>query len=252
MRLPRQDTSLRLSAEPPRQAIRRDEALLDAPGGSPLERWWIASAPAVVVGLGLHHRLASVVDLERCRAAGIEIVERRAGGGVVLLDERMLCGAIRVATGSIPADVTESYRWLGEHLRRRLEAFGIPVRRVEVAEARADVAALRRSREAGDVLAPWLLAACYGALSPHELVIGRPARKVVGLAQVRRRDASLFQVGVLLRDQAPLADVLKADDADRELLRAALSARTIGLESFTDRSASEVAAAIAGARPSAP
>lgn len=253
MRLPRQDTSLRLSAEPPRQAIRRDEALLDAPEGSPLERWWIASAPAVVVGIGLRHRLASVVDLERCRAAGIEIVERRAGGGVVLLDERMLCGAVRVPTGSIPADVTESYRWLGEHLRRRLEAFGIPaLRRVEVAEARADVAALRRSREAGDLLAPWLLAACYGALSPHELVIGRPARKVIGLAQVRRRDASLFQVGVLLRDQAPLADVLRADDAIRESLRGALSGRTIGLESFTDRSASEVAAAIAGARPSAP
>ncbi len=30
--------------------------------------------------------------------------------------------------------------------------------------------------------------------------------KVVGLAQVRRQHAALFQVGILLRDQSPLAD----------------------------------------------
>jgi hypothetical protein len=63
----------------------------------------------------------------------------------------------------------------------------------------------------------------------------------------------LFQFGILLRNQAPLADFLRVDDEQaRATLRASLERRTIGLESLTDRSASEVAAAIADATPFAP
>ena len=66
MRLPRHDTPLSL----PACGIAEDEALLDRiqPGDAPLEHWWIASQPAVALGLGLHHRLESIVDIERCRA----------------------------------------------------------------------------------------------------------------------------------------------------------------------------------------
>ena len=233
MRLPRHDTLLSLPAEPPRAAITADEALLEkAPGEL---RLWLAASPAVVVGLGLHHRLASVVDVERCRAAGVEVVQRRAGGGALLLDQNVMCGAI-----CIPAtdDVTESYRWLGDALAKATNG-----RRVEVAEARADVAALRART---DHAARLLLDTCYGALSPHEVVIGH--QKVVGLAQIRRRDRALFQFGVLLRDQSDLADYLLAEGV-REQLRDELSGRTSGLP---DRSASAVAAAIADAMPSAP
>src|ERR1700682_5426011 len=54
MRQPRHDTPLSLPAEPPREALGRDEALLDEvqPGGPHLERWYVAAAPAVVVGPG--------------------------------------------------------------------------------------------------------------------------------------------------------------------------------------------------------
>jgi hypothetical protein len=77
--------------------------------------------------------------------------------------------------------------------------------------------------------------------------------KLVGLAQVRRRDAALFQFGVLLRDQSPLADFLCVEsEAERESLRGALARRTIGLAALTTRSASEVAEAIADAMPSWP
>src|SRR5712692_8523490 len=94
MRLPRQDTSMSLPAEHPRDALRRDEALLDSIGfePEPLVRWWTASSPAVVVGLGLHHRLTSIVDIERCKAAGIANLERRAGRGALILEGFMLCG----------------------------------------------------------------------------------------------------------------------------------------------------------------
>jgi lipoate-protein ligase A len=241
MRLPRHDIALSLPAEAPAAALAADEALLDAPG----LRVWIASAPAVVVGIGLHHRLGSIVDLERCQRAGVQVLQRRAGGGALLLDEHMLCGAIAVPIAQVDPDVTASYRWLADLLLAALE---VPTaRRAEVAEARHDVAALRASH---NPISNWLLASCYGALSPHEIVVG--ARKLVGLAQVRRRDAALFQFGILLRDQAPLADyLLVSDEGVRQEVRRELEQRTIGLTAVTDRPAFAVAAAIVDAMPSA-
>jgi lipoate-protein ligase A len=253
MRLPRHDTPLSLPAEQPREALVRDEALLEQvhDDGEPLVRWWVAATPAVVVGLGLSQRLASVVDLERCRAAGIGVLQRKAGGGALLLDAHMLCGAICLPTSAVSADLTESYRWLGDRLTTSLRGAGVTgARRVEVDEARADVAYLRQR---DDSVARLLLSTCYGALSPHEVVIGNGSSKLVGLAQVRRRHAALFQFGLLLRDQSPLADYLLVnDEPTREQLKIALRSRTVGLETLTSRSAVEVAAAIADATPSAP
>jgi lipoate-protein ligase A len=142
-------------------------------------------------------------------------------------------------------DVTESYRWLADVL---LEALAIPAaRRVDVAEARRDVAVLRQAPP--DPVSQALLATCYGVLSPHEIVVDH--RKLVGLAQVRRRDAALFQFGILLRDQSPLADYLNvADEHIRRQLRRALQERTVGLTAVTGRPAFAVAAAIADAMPS--
>jgi lipoate-protein ligase A len=126
-------------------------------------------------------------------------------------------------------DLTAAYHWLGEQLAERLDA-----RRVEVEEARADVATLRART---DPVARLLLAACYGALSPHEVVLG--TAKLVGLAQIRRRHAALFQFGILLRDQSALADLLVVpDEATREELRAELRRRTVGLAPALIRKAS--------------
>ena len=201
---------------------------------------------AVVVGVGLHHRLGTVVDTARCERDGVQVLKRSAGGGALLLDQSsMLCGAVALPSAAVDPDVTESYRWLADLL---LAALAIPAaRRVEVGEARDDVAQLR---EDNNPVSQALLTTCYGVLSPYEIVVDR--KKLVGLAQVRRRDAALFQFGVLLRDQSPLADYLNVpDERTRERLRRALEQRTVGLRAVTDRPVSGVAAAIADAMPSA-
>jgi lipoate-protein ligase A len=132
---------------------------------------------------------------------------------------------VRLPIGRVSPDLTESYRWIAEYLLGIVDG-----RRVEVAEARADVAALRAR---GDPVAQILLATCYGALSPHEIVAD-DARKLVGLAQIRRRHAALFQFGILVRDQSPLADYLVVrDEATREQLRAELQRRTVGLDQIS-------------------
>jgi lipoate---protein ligase len=219
MRRPLQDTPPGYLQEAPADALAADEALLDHPPG---ERWYVATRPAVVLGLALHRRAASVLDLDRCAQAGVQVLERRAGGGAVLLDQHMLCYAVALPTVLVSQDLTESYRWLGEHFAQRLRELGVPGRRVEVEEARADVAQHRH-----DLLGT----TCYGVLSPHEVAVG--GAKMVGLAQVRRRHAALFQVGILLREQSGLADYLRVPDADsRERLRQALRERTVGLETL--------------------
>jgi lipoate-protein ligase A len=224
MRLPRHDTSLRLPAETPREALLRDEALLseaDA-GDAVVERWWVPSSPAVVVGLGMRPRLETIVNLDRCRQAGVDVLNRRAGGGAVLVDSHMRCGAICVPVSLVSPDLTESYRRLAQHLLGSVSG-----RSVGVQEARADVAVLR---DRDDPVSKLLLTCCYGALSPYEIVDGE-GRKLVGLAQIRRRHAALFQIGILLRDQSPLADFLNVpDEATREQLRAELQRRTVGLD----------------------
>ena len=208
-------------------------------------RLWTASSAAVVVGIGLHHRLEAIVDLARCERDGVQVLKRSAGGGALLLDGQMLCGAIALPAAKLASqDVTESYRWLADLL---LEALAIPgARRVDVAEARHGIQTLKARH---DAVSQALLTTCYGALSPHEIVVG--GKKLVGLAQVRRREAALFQFGILLRDQSPLADYLHVpDEQSREDLRQALTERTVDLRAVTDRPASAVAAAIAGAMPS--
>ena len=64
-----------------------------------------------------------------------------------------------------------------------------------------------------------------------EIVVGKS--KLVGFAQVRRRHAALFQVGILLRDQSRLADFMRVPDvARRAVLRATLKERSVGLEAL--------------------
>jgi lipoate-protein ligase A len=225
MRQPRQTTPTEYPLrEPPRAAIAADEALLEAVAadGRPQLRCYVVCSPALVLGLGLRTRRAEIVDTAACQMAGVEVIERRAGGGVVLLNDGMLCFTVCIPASRAVADLTESYRWLGEHFAARIPQS----HRVEIAEARADVAELKQRWV--DPVARLLLTTCYGALSPHEVAVG--AAKVVGLAQVRRQHAALFQIGVLLRDQSGLADFLRVpDQPTRESFRAALHQRSTGL-----------------------
>jgi lipoate-protein ligase A len=231
MRLPRHDISLRLPVLDVSTGIQGDEALLDSVSSEALVRFWLPATSAVVVGL------------RPLELVGATVLRRRAGGGAVLVDDQMLCGAVCVPIEQVAADVTESYRWLGDLLAGVLGG-----RRVEVDEARADVAGLRAR---ADSVSRLLLACCYGALSPHE-VVDLDGRKIAGLAQVRRRHAALFQFGILFRDQSPLADLLDIHEEDRAALRRELRQRSGAVSSPPQAVFSAVAAACSrGATPSA-
>ncbi|MSO47802.1 MAG: lipoate--protein ligase family protein [Thermoleophilia bacterium] len=138
----------------------------------------IVSPPALVLGSA---------QSEADAATEMEVVRRGTGGGAVLCDEGVLLIDLAVPAGHAlsPENVTEAYRPLGEAVHHALVGLGVDCRTVGVAEARAmDDARKAAARRA-----------CWAGLSPYEVVLG-DGRKLVGLAQRRRRGAVLHQVAI--------------------------------------------------------
>jgi lipoate-protein ligase A len=75
---------------------------------------------------------------------------------------------------------------------------------------------------------------CFGGCSPYEVVVEQ--RKVVGLAQIRRRNGMLLQAGIYLRWQPQHTTALLAVPAsDRPWLAKRLVERVAGLDELYSR-----------------
>lgn len=166
---------------------------------------WTYREPAVVLGVS---QRPDEVMRAAARAVGLELVQRRSGGGAVLVG-RWLLGLSVVLPSDHPLvapGVTESYRWFGEAHATALRRLGVECQSLDVAAARAVAQERRSAVEAAGIR--W---ACFAALSPWE-VVAAGGKKLVGLAQVRRRTGVLFVSGILLSEPewGPLCRVFGA------------------------------------------
>jgi lipoate-protein ligase A len=152
----------------------------------PLARLWSYREPGVVLGCAQSN---AVMANEVKQRTGMEVVGRQAGGGAVLAGPWMLSTSV-VLPNTHPLvsgnRLVESYRWIGEMYATVLQELGIGAHAISPDEARLQ----QQSVSAG---LGW---ACFAGFSPWEVVVGR--RKIVGLAQVRRRTGTLFVAGLLL------------------------------------------------------
>ena len=162
-------------------------ALLDAGVTRPQLMMWQYSLPALVLG---RSQRPSPELLGRAMNERIALVSRSSGGGAVLAGPWMLSltlllpAAHELARASLPA----GYRSVGEACRRALERFRM---RTEIAHG----AATSSSKQPPQSARPdW---ACFATVSHGELLTAG-GRKIVGIAQVRRRDAVAICVGVLV------------------------------------------------------
>jgi lipoate-protein ligase A len=207
------------------EALAAGEVLLhSAAAGTAAVQWYGITPDALI--LGPRQRDAAAVDEAACRARGLRVYTRRSGGTAVLADRFLLNLDVALPAGHplAPSDLTLSYAWLGGALAAGLQRLGVPAVSLPPAAVRAE-AALR-----GGAFSLARLA-CFGGLSPYEVVAG--GRKVVGLSQIRRRHGSLLQAGLPLRwDPEGLAGLFAGDPLWRAALAADLAGCAAGLSEW--------------------
>jgi lipoate-protein ligase A len=144
-----------------------------------------ATGPALVLG---SRQQPDVVDVDGCRRAGVEVVKRRSGGGVVLVEPSAMCWFDVVMPAGDPrqiavaADVGASMRWLGAHIATALAQLGV----AGVASHAGPMAGGRL----GELV-------CFAGLGPGEVTLH--GRKLVGISQRRTRAGARFQCMVHVR-----------------------------------------------------
>jgi lipoyl(octanoyl) transferase len=156
------------------------------------------------------------VDEAAVAAAGVGVLRRPSGGTAVLhVDQLGWSLALPLGHPLAPGDIIASYLAQSRLTIDALGRIGVSARPATVDEARAPLPD------------PVLAIACFGGLAPHEVVVGSPARKLVGWGQVRRRNVVMHHAVLSLAyDPGALPAYLVAD---RARLAAALDRRVVGL-----------------------
>lgn len=184
----------------------------------PAMRWYVVAHPALI--LGSSQRITDI-DLAASRAAGISVHRRRSGGSTVYTDAGALSLDVALPTGHplLSPNVTETYRWFGEVWAAALQSLGIDAWVIPPAESRPFNAALD----------PLVQRACYGGVSPYEVCVG--SSKIVGLAQVRRRQGAVLQAGVYTHwEPERLVKLLAATEQERSRMLTLLHERAVGVQ----------------------
>jgi len=157
---------------------------LDSGVRAPSAAMWIYSSVALILGRG---QTASASVLERAGKEGIDVVVRASGGGAVIAGPWMCSHTVLVPPDHAFARMSlpRSYEAIGEAWCRALARLGI---------ATSTAPRVTASAAGDDHDGRW---ACFAGLSYGELV-GPGNRKIVGLAQVRRRSGVAVCAGLLL------------------------------------------------------
>jgi lipoate-protein ligase A len=188
--------------------VEQGAALLDGlqPGQDLVLRWYRATDTAVVLGRGQRRELLGPTDLP--------VVGRFSGGGAVLMDPGLLCLDVLIPAGHawLEGDLGRPFEVVGTAWAQALTSLGVPDAAVFGDAAQRKVRGTPREQ--------LLAAICYATLGRGEVTAG--GRKLVGLAQRRRRPGALIQCGLLRRwDPVPLLRALGASADDAEITGAA-------------------------------
>jgi len=213
--------------------IEQSEQLLSdmQPGEQPVLYWSLADPTGLVLGFSQKQNMLNAASIA---SLSIPIYHRRAGGTAVLVGPHLLDLDVILPPDHplLLADIVESYRWLGDAWVAALRRIGVEAQTVLPAEAHLQQAL--RKRPETSAYEQLMNRACYGSLSPYEVVVGR--RKVVGLCMIRRRNGTLLQAGVVLHwETRQLAQLLGQTDEEQQLLATGLQERAVGLDTLLGR-----------------
>lgn len=201
-------TVVPLQTGSPARLLADGVALFDdlRPDDAPVLRWYRSTEPAIVLGRGQRGLMLQ---------AGVHpITTRHSGGGAVWMAPDMLSLDVLVPAGHqwFTDQLGEVFTLVGQRWAEALRALGVGDLVVHDGPGTA--------RRRGSPRERLLAAICYATRGRGE-VLWR-GRKLVGLAQRRRRHAAMVQCGLLRRwEPQHLLSRLGIDPDDREILHAA-------------------------------
>lgn len=183
-------------------------ALLDALAERPQPalRWYRATDTALVLGRGQRREVV--------RDTRLAVVGRFSGGGAVLMDPGLLCLDVLLPAGHawLDGELARPFELVGDAWAHALRELGIQDVTVHRAPAQRHLRGTQRQR--------LLAAVCYATLGRGEVTAA--GRKLVGLAQRRRRPGALIQCGLLRQWRpGPLLQALGAAPDDADVVQAA-------------------------------
>lgn len=176
----------------PAQEQRWNEEQLAQPVLHPVLRFWQYQQTALVLGCSQRGLLATLPD------GALPVLVRQAGGGAVLVGPWMLSLSLLLPSHHpwLQDSLLKSYQPLGQALAQGLQSLGIAAQAAGPAPWPGDAARNPDPLpilQVPDKVRDW---ACFASLGPWEVLAG--GRKLVGLAQVRRRTGCLLTAGVLV------------------------------------------------------
>lgn len=199
------------------------ERMADDP--APTLRWYRATTPAVVLGRAQARRAAhaGLVDADgRSVGGGLVVATRGTGGGAVLMDSDLLSLDVVVPAGHPLTEGTppDAFLPVGRAWEAALCELGVTGLSTNESPSPPGRPADAAGRALADV--------CYARLGRGEVAAG--GRKLVGLAQRRRRAGILIQCGVLRRWRpSRLLTALGYEDSAAQVAQ-----RAVGLDELLD------------------
>jgi lipoate---protein ligase len=194
----------------PARLLERGVALLDAIEDDPVPtlRWYTSTSTAIVLGRGQRRVAVRAPD-------GIHTVMRSSGGGAVLMDPGLLSLDVLLPHDDpwLDGDLATVFGHVGRAWAKALTDLGVPGPTVHEGPSTTP----RTTTPRGALTA----AVCYASMGRGEVEVG--GRKLVGLAQRRRRQGALVQCGLLRAwDPSPLLTALGARPDDPDIAGAAV------------------------------
>ncbi len=172
---------------------------------------WQYATPAIIMGCS---QRPDAGQQQRAEQAGMPLMRRGSGGGAVLAGPWMLSVTLFIPPEHTVAalNIIEIFSWFEAIWIKALRDCGVPCKGVDQPLIEASKA---RSKRHG---VEW---ACYASLS-HGEVVSPDGRKLVGLAQIRKRKGIALVSGVHLApcDWGMLSKVVVDDGAQGEILEA--------------------------------
>jgi len=162
---------------------------------------------------GYNQNISKEIDLERIDKFGFDYIRRPTGGRLVLHNNEVTYAVIAPTENQLSGNVTQSYSEISKALKEGFSLMGVEV------DLEKGELSVQHQRENVNP--------CFSSSSRYELKYNN--KKIVGSAQVRRKNVILQHGSILLdSDQSRVADILPdLDDGDRERVRNFLSRKTI-------------------------